>query len=99
RIKQKLEKEKSELKLELDDVSSNLEQLLKAKVSLEKLSRTLEDQAAEHRAKLEETQRALNDTSTQRAKLQTENGEAPPSTSLGLLPQPLPLHTGAPPHP
>ncbi|CAM5072228.1 unnamed protein product [Eretmochelys imbricata] len=75
RVKQKLEKEKSELKLELDDISSNLEQLLKAKVSLEKLSRTLEDQAAEHRAKLEETQRALNDTSTQRAKLQTENGE------------------------
>ncbi|KAM9120502.1 LOW QUALITY PROTEIN: myosin-6-like [Pangshura tecta] len=75
RVKQKLEKEKSELKLELDDVSSNVEQLLKAKVSLEKLSRTLEDQTAEHRAKLEETQRALNDTSTQRAKLQTENGE------------------------
>nr|XP_032659245.1 myosin-6 [Chelonoidis abingdonii] len=75
RVKQKLEKEKSELKLELDDISSNVEQLLKAKVSLEKLSRTLEDQTAEHRAKLEETQRALNDTSTQRAKLQTENGE------------------------
>uniref|UniRef100_A0A452J0C5 Myosin motor domain-containing protein n=1 Tax=Gopherus agassizii TaxID=38772 RepID=A0A452J0C5_9SAUR len=59
RVKQKLEKEKSELKLELDDISSNMEQLLKAK----------------HRAKLEETQRAMNDTSTQRAKLQTENGE------------------------
>uniref|UniRef100_A0A8C8VIU1 Myosin heavy chain 6 n=1 Tax=Pelusios castaneus TaxID=367368 RepID=A0A8C8VIU1_9SAUR len=75
RVKQKLEKEKSELKLELDDISSNVEQLLKAKVNLEKLSRTLEDQAAEHRVKLEETQRALNDTGTQRAKLQTENGE------------------------
>uniref|UniRef100_A0A452J062 Uncharacterized protein n=1 Tax=Gopherus agassizii TaxID=38772 RepID=A0A452J062_9SAUR len=85
RVKQKLEKEKSELKLELDDISSNMEQLLKAKVSLEKLSRTLEDQTAEHRAKLEETQRAMNDTSTQRAKLQTENGEAPPSTALGPL--------------
>lgn len=32
RVKQKLEKEKSELRLELDDVASNLEQLLKAKV-------------------------------------------------------------------
>jgi len=32
RVKQKLEKEKSELKLELDDVSSNMEQLIKAKV-------------------------------------------------------------------
>ncbi|XP_075345588.1 myosin-7-like [Mycteria americana] len=75
RVKQKLEKEKSELKLELDDVGSNVEQLLKAKVAMEKVSRALEDQAAEHRAKLEETQRVLNDTSAQRAKLQTENGE------------------------
>ncbi|XP_035746985.1 myosin-6 [Egretta garzetta] len=75
RIKQKLEKEKSELKLELDDLSSNMEQLLKAKVGMEKVSRTLEDQAAEHRAKLEETQRVLNDTSAQRSKLQSENGE------------------------
>ncbi|XP_025048576.1 myosin-6 isoform X3 [Alligator sinensis] len=75
RVKQKLEKEKSELKLELDDVSSNMEQLLKAKVGTEKLSRTLEDQAAEYRSKLEETQRVLNDTSTQKAKLQTENAE------------------------
>ena len=32
RIKQKLEKEKSELKLELDDLGSNVEQLIKAKV-------------------------------------------------------------------
>lgn len=32
RVKQKLEKEKSELKLELDDVGSNMEQLIKAKV-------------------------------------------------------------------
>ncbi|XP_053119615.1 myosin-6 [Hemicordylus capensis] len=75
RVKQKLEKEKSELKLELDDVGSNTEQLLKAKVNLEKMCRTMEDQSADYRAKLEETQRTLNDTSTQRAKLQTENGE------------------------
>uniref|UniRef100_A0A8C3KSU4 Myosin-7 n=1 Tax=Calidris pygmaea TaxID=425635 RepID=A0A8C3KSU4_9CHAR len=75
RVKQKLEKEKSELKLELDDLSANMEQLLKAKVGMEKVSRTMEDQAAEHRAKLEETQRVLNDTNTQRTKLQTENGE------------------------
>ncbi len=32
RVKQKLEKEKSELRLELDDVVSNMEQLAKAKV-------------------------------------------------------------------
>ncbi|KAG6920413.1 myosin heavy chain 7, partial [Chelydra serpentina] len=75
RVKQKLEKEKSELKLELDDVSSNLEQLLKAKANLEKLCRTVEDQMNEHRTKSEEAQRMVNDLTTQRAKLQTENGE------------------------
>ncbi|XP_063157641.1 myosin-6 isoform X2 [Candoia aspera] len=75
RVKQKLEKEKSELKLELDDVASNMEQILKAKANLEKMCRTVEDQSADYRAKLEETQRTLNDTNTQRAKLLTENGE------------------------
>uniref|UniRef100_G3TI07 Myosin-6 n=1 Tax=Loxodonta africana TaxID=9785 RepID=G3TI07_LOXAF len=75
RVKQKLEKEKSEFKLELDDVTSNMEQIIKAKANLEKLSRTLEDQANEYRMKLEEAQRSLNDFTTQRAKLQTENGE------------------------
>ncbi|XP_029808058.1 myosin-6 [Suricata suricatta] len=75
RVKQKLEKEKSEFKLELDDVTSNMEQIIKAKANLEKVSRTLEDQVNENRAKLEETQRSFNDLTTQRAKLQTENGE------------------------
>nr|XP_020665419.1 myosin-6 [Pogona vitticeps] len=74
-VEAELEKEKSELKLEVDDITSNMEQLLKAKVNLEKMCRTFEDQSADYRAKLEETQRTLNDTNTQRAKLQTENGE------------------------
>lgn len=75
RVKQKLEKEKSELKLELDDVSSNMEQVVRAKVNLEKLSRSLEDQVNEYRTRAEEGQRSLSDVSTHRAKLQTENGE------------------------
>ena len=41
------------------------------------MSRTLEDQANEYRMKLEEAQRSLNDFTTQRAKLQTENGGCP----------------------
>ena len=45
-------------------------------VNLEKMCRTFEDQSADYRAKLEETQRTLNDTNTQRAKLQTENGKS-----------------------
>lgn len=34
RVKQKLEKEKSELRLELDDVVSNMEQIVKSKVTI-----------------------------------------------------------------
>nr|DBA22487.1 TPA: hypothetical protein GDO54_013510 [Pyxicephalus adspersus] len=75
RVKQKLEKEKSEFKLELDDVASNMEQVLNSKANLENLCRTLEDQVNEHRTKAEETQRTVNELSTLRAKLQTENGE------------------------
>uniref|UniRef100_A0AAR2IXG0 Myosin-7 n=1 Tax=Pygocentrus nattereri TaxID=42514 RepID=A0AAR2IXG0_PYGNA len=75
RIKQKLEKEKSELKLELDDVVSSMEQIVKSKTNLEKVSRTLEDQLNEFRNKCEENQRSLNDFSTQKAKLQAENDE------------------------
>uniref|UniRef100_A0AAY4AFE7 Myosin heavy chain 7 n=1 Tax=Denticeps clupeoides TaxID=299321 RepID=A0AAY4AFE7_9TELE len=75
RVKQKLEKEKSELRLELDDVVSNMEQIVKSKANLEKLSRTLEDQMNEYRTKYEEGQRSINDFTMQKAKLQTENGE------------------------
>lgn len=43
------------------------------------MCRTLEDQMNEHRSKAEETQRSVNDLTSQRAKLQTENGEPHPS--------------------
>ncbi|XP_075415283.1 myosin-8 [Tenrec ecaudatus] len=75
RVKQKLEKEKSELKMELDDLSSNSEAISKAKGNLEKMCRTLEDQVSELKVKEEEQQRFINDLSTQRARLQAEAGE------------------------
>uniref|UniRef100_A0A672JJ09 Myosin-7 n=1 Tax=Salarias fasciatus TaxID=181472 RepID=A0A672JJ09_SALFA len=75
RVKQKLEKEKSELRLELDDVVSNMEHIVKTKTNLEKTCRTLEDQMNEYKTKFEEAQRSLNDFNMQKAKLQTENGE------------------------
>ncbi|XP_042365992.1 myosin-6-like [Plectropomus leopardus] len=75
RVKQKLEKEKSELRLELDDVVSNMEQIAKVKTNLEKMCRTLEDQMNEYKSKSEEGQRSINDFTMQKAKLQTENGE------------------------
>ncbi|XP_061866625.1 myosin-1B isoform X3 [Colius striatus] len=75
RVKQKLEKEKSELKMEIDDLASNMESVSKAKANLEKMCRSLEDQLSEIKSKEEEQQRTINDISAQRARLQTESGE------------------------
>ncbi|KAG1942694.1 myosin heavy chain, fast skeletal muscle-like [Pimephales promelas] len=75
RVKQKLEKEKSEYKMEIDDLSSNMESVAKSKCNLEKMCRTLEDQLSELKSKNDEATRQLNDISTQRARLATENGE------------------------
>ncbi|XP_039590559.1 myosin-7-like [Polypterus senegalus] len=75
RVKQKLEKEKSEMKMEVDDLASTIEQLTKSKGNAEKMSRTYEDQLNESKSKVEELQRQLNDVTSQRARIQTENGE------------------------
>ncbi|XDV20704.1 hypothetical protein PO909_025986 [Leuciscus waleckii] len=75
RVKQKLEKEKSEFKMEIDDLSSNMEAVAKGKTNLEKMCRTLEDQLSEIKSKNDENIRQLNDLSAHRARLQTENGE------------------------
>ncbi|NWW32709.1 MYH7 protein, partial [Panurus biarmicus] len=75
RVKQKLEKEKSEMKMEIDDLSSNVEYITKNKANTEKLCRTYEDQLNEAKAKVDELQRQLMDVNAQRGRLQTENGE------------------------
>ncbi|XP_067109492.1 myosin heavy chain, fast skeletal muscle-like [Osmerus mordax] len=75
RVKQKLEKEKSEFKMEIDDLSSNMEAVAKAKGNLEKMCRTLEDQLSEIKTKNDENVRQVNDIGGQRARLLTENGE------------------------
>uniref|UniRef100_A0A8C7ANB2 Myosin-4 n=1 Tax=Neovison vison TaxID=452646 RepID=A0A8C7ANB2_NEOVI len=75
RVKQKLEKEKSEMKMEIDDLASNMETVSKAKGNLEKMCRTLEDQLSEVKAKEEEQQRLINELSAQKARLHTESGE------------------------
>ncbi|KAF1440223.1 Myosin-4, partial [Pygoscelis papua] len=75
RVKQKLEKEKSELKMEIDDLASNMESVSKAKSNLEKMCRALEDQFSEVRTKDDEHMRLINDLNTQKTRLRTENGE------------------------
>ncbi|XP_020821552.1 myosin-1 [Phascolarctos cinereus] len=75
RVKQKLEKEKSEMKMEIDDLASNMESVSKAKGNFEKMCRTLEDQLSELKSKEEEQQRLISDLTAQRGRLQTESGE------------------------
>ncbi|GCC37460.1 hypothetical protein chiPu_0015964 [Chiloscyllium punctatum] len=75
RVKQKLEKEKSELKMETDDLNSSIEQIIKAKANSEKLCRTYEDQLNEANTKVGELQRQVADLASHKAKLQSQNGE------------------------
>ncbi|XP_075040962.1 myosin heavy chain, skeletal muscle, adult-like [Mixophyes fleayi] len=75
RVKQKLEKEKSELKMEVDDLASNMESISKSKANLEKVNRVLEDQLSEVKAKDDQHQRLINDLTNKKARFQTENGE------------------------
>ncbi|XP_072371513.1 myosin-7-like isoform X1 [Scyliorhinus torazame] len=75
RVKQKLEKEKSELKMESDDLNSSIEQISKSKGNLEKMCRTYEDQLNEANSKVAELQRQVSDLASHKAKLQSQNGE------------------------
>nr|XP_020137452.1 myosin-7B isoform X6 [Microcebus murinus] len=99
RVRQKLEKEKSELRMEVDDLGTSVETLARGKASAEKLCRAYEDQLSEAKIKVEELQRQLEDASTQRGRLQTESGEAGgsagppqvgPCAALACLTCPLP---------
>uniref|UniRef100_A0AAR2JXR3 Myosin motor domain-containing protein n=1 Tax=Pygocentrus nattereri TaxID=42514 RepID=A0AAR2JXR3_PYGNA len=75
RVKQKLEKEKSEYKMEIDDLCSNMEAVAKSKANLEKMCRTLEDRLSELKTQYDENVRQLTDLSTQKSRLATEAGE------------------------
>ncbi|XP_053068474.1 myosin-13 isoform X3 [Acinonyx jubatus] len=75
RVKQKLEKEKSELKMEIDDLASNMETVSKAKSNMERMCRTVEDQFNEIKAKDDQQTQLIHDLNMQKARLQTQNGE------------------------
>uniref|UniRef100_G1RGL6 Myosin heavy chain 13 n=1 Tax=Nomascus leucogenys TaxID=61853 RepID=G1RGL6_NOMLE len=75
RVKQKLEKEKSELKMEIDDMTGNIEALSKSKSNIERTCRTVEDQFSEIKAKDEQQTQLIHDLNMQKARLQTQNGE------------------------
>uniref|UniRef100_A0A6Q2YKK3 Myosin, heavy chain 7B, cardiac muscle, beta a n=1 Tax=Esox lucius TaxID=8010 RepID=A0A6Q2YKK3_ESOLU len=72
RVKQKLEKERAEAKMEVDDLVSNVEQMSKIKANAEKMCRLYEDQMNEAKARVEELQRQLNDTNAERGRAQAD---------------------------
>ncbi|XP_010880198.2 myosin, heavy chain 7B, cardiac muscle, beta a isoform X3 [Esox lucius] len=75
RVKQKLEKERAEAKMEVDDLVSNVEQMSKIKANAEKMCRLYEDQMNEAKARVEELQRQLNDTNAERGRAQADSAE------------------------
>uniref|UniRef100_A0A8C1YYN3 Myosin, heavy chain 7B, cardiac muscle, beta b n=1 Tax=Cyprinus carpio TaxID=7962 RepID=A0A8C1YYN3_CYPCA len=82
RVKQKLEKEKAEIRMESEDLASNLEHLSRAKATTEKMCRLYEDQLNESKTKVEELQRQLMDVTSQKARAQTESGQSEVSRRL-----------------
>ncbi|KAF3813573.1 hypothetical protein GH733_018726 [Mirounga leonina] len=75
RVKQKLEKEKSELKMEIDDMASNIGTVSKSKYNMERMCRTVEDQFNEIKAKDDQQTQLVHDLNMQKARLQTQNGK------------------------
>ncbi|KAJ8272909.1 hypothetical protein GJAV_G00094870 [Gymnothorax javanicus] len=81
RVKQKLEKEKSELRLELDDVVSNMEQIIKTKLTrvkqsnsqlVEDLKRQLEEEVKAKNALAHAVQSARHDSDLLREQYEEE---------------------------
>ncbi|XP_076804948.1 myosin-6-like [Clavelina lepadiformis] len=75
RVKQKLEKEKSEMKMEIDDLATNVESVTKAKLNYEKMSRNMEEQLNEAKSKNDNFTRDVNELNAAKARLSSENGE------------------------
>ncbi|XP_068434010.1 myosin heavy chain, fast skeletal muscle-like [Clinocottus analis] len=75
KIKQKLEKEKSEMRMDIEDLSTAMGTAAKTKANLERTCRSLEDQLMELKTKSDENMRQISDLTNQRARFQTENAE------------------------
>ncbi|XP_055275341.1 myosin-15 [Moschus berezovskii] len=74
-VKQTLEKDKSDLQLEVNDLLTHVEQMTKAKAKAEKLCSLYEERLKEANAKLDEVTQLANDVTVQKTKLWSENGE------------------------
>ncbi|KAJ1071243.1 hypothetical protein K5549_021025, partial [Capra hircus] len=74
-VKQTLEKDKSDLQLEVNDLLTQVEQMTRAKANAEKLCSLYEERLKEANAKLDEVTQLANDVTAQKTKLRSENGE------------------------
>lgn len=75
KIKAKLEKEKAQIKGELDDMKASVDHLGKEKANSEKLQKQLDAQLHELQSKFDEANRSLGDFDAAKKKLSVENGE------------------------
>ena len=75
RVKQKLEKEKSEMKMEIDDLAANVESVTKAKLNYEKMARNLEEQFNEAKSKSDNLVKEVNELNASKARFASENGK------------------------
>ncbi|XP_073928477.1 myosin-15 [Castor canadensis] len=73
--KQKLEHDKSDLQLEVDDLLTEVEQMTRAKANAEKLNSLCEGRLNETNTKLDEMTQLANDLTAQKTKLWSESGE------------------------
>ncbi|EHH16037.1 hypothetical protein EGK_11263 [Macaca mulatta] len=74
-VKQKLEKDKSDLQLEVDDLLTRIEQMTRAKANAEKLCTLYEERLNEANAKLDKVTQLANDLAAQKTELWSESGE------------------------
>ncbi|CAL1296901.1 unnamed protein product [Larinioides sclopetarius] len=73
--KARLEKEKAQMKGELDDVRSSVDHVNKEKANAEKQAKTLEMQLGELQGKMDEAHRSLGDLDAAKKRLTVENTE------------------------
>ncbi|XP_008046762.1 myosin-15 [Carlito syrichta] len=74
-VKQKLEKDKNDLQLEVNDLLTRVEQMTRAKASAEKHCSLYEERLNEANAKLDEVTQLANDLTAQKTKIRSESGE------------------------
>ncbi|UYV66622.1 unc-54 [Cordylochernes scorpioides] len=73
--KARIEKERSQMKGELDDAKSSLDHMAKDKANSDKTAKQLELQVSELQAKLDEANRSLGDFESSKKKLAIENAD------------------------